>query len=87
MLGLQRNNHPVKADLTMHPFPSPRLGDEQSAHASAGASSQGVAELEALEAVAACAGRMGSRTNELFHTTFWQLLQVRGKFKGSRLFD
>ena len=35
-------------------LPSSYLGDEQSSHASAGAATERVAELEALEAVAAC---------------------------------
>ena len=34
-----------------------RLGDEQSAHASAGAAAERVAELKALEAIAACVAR------------------------------
>ena len=34
-----------------------RLGDEQSAHAGTGAATERVAELEALEAVAACVAR------------------------------
>ena len=40
---------------------SSRLGDEQSAHASAGAATERVAKLEALEAVAACTNPWPSR--------------------------